>query len=103
MASSACSNWPVLTSTDGSDSMSTRRIRSAVCDLLIKNQQMNTVEIFDEINMRFRWGATMSQIGNVLAKDKRFRKVGHVRGTFRVGRYQVCLWEMNPDALTITA
>ena len=81
--------------------MSTRRIRSAVCDLLSKNQRMNTVEIFDEINIRFRWGATMSQIGNVLAKDKRFRKAGHVRGTFRVGRYQVCLWEMNPDVQAI--
>ena len=83
--------------------MSTRRIRLAVCDLLSKNKTMNTVEIFDEINMRFRWGATMSQIGNILAKDKRFLKVGHVRGTFRVGRYQVCLWKMNPDTLPLVA
>ena len=77
--------------------MSTKRIRSAVCGLLTQNKRMNTVEIYDEINSKFRWGATMSQIGNVLAKDRRFRKVGYVRGRFRVGRYQVCLWEMADD------
>lgn len=81
--------------------MSTIRIRTAIRELLTNQQRANTVEIFDAINERFRWGATMSQITNVLSKDKHFRKVGEVRGNWRVGRYSVCLWELSQNPVKV--
>ena len=58
----------------------TTRLREEVRTLLEENGTANTVEIFDHLNERFRWGATMNQVGNILAKDTRFDKVGHIRG-----------------------
>ena len=57
----------------------TRRLREAVLVLLEEKGTANTVEVFDHLNERFRWGATMNQVGSILAKDRRFSKVGHQR------------------------
>ena len=59
----------------------TTRLREEVRTLLEENGTANTVEIFDHLNERFRWGATMNQVGNILAKDTRFDKVGHIRAS----------------------
>ena len=67
----------------------TKRLREEVKKMLSENGEANTVEIFDHLNTRFSWGATMNQVGNILAKDTRFEKVGHVRDFFRGGRYTV--------------
>ena len=72
----------------------TKRLRKAVAEYLEKNGRSNTVDIFDHLNDRFSWGATMNQVGNILAKDLRFQKVGHVRDFFRGGRYTVCVWDL---------
>ena len=77
----------------------TKRLREAVRVYLQENGRSNTVEIFDHLNERFSWGATMNQVGNILAKDLRFRKVGHVRDFFRGGRYTVCVWALASDSL----
>ena len=42
--------------------------------MLAEKGEANTVEIFDHLNTRFSWGATMNQVGNILAKDRRFEK-----------------------------
>ena len=76
----------------------TKGLREAVCDYLGNNGKCNTVEIFDHLNERFSWGATMNQVGNILAKDRRFSKVGHVRDFFRGGRYTVCVWALASDS-----
>jgi hypothetical protein len=34
----------------------------------------------------------MNQVGNILAKDNRFSKMGHKRGEFRGSVYTVCVW-----------
>ena len=68
----------------------TRRLREEVICLLEEKETANTVEIFDHLNERFRWGATMNQVGNIMAKDSRFSKVGHIRGPFR-GSVYTCL------------
>ena len=34
----------------------------------------------------------MNQVGNIMAKDSRFSKVGHIRGPFRGSVYTVCVW-----------
>ena len=69
----------------------TRRLREEVICLLEEKETANTVEIFDHLNERFRWGATMNQVGNIMAKDSRFSKVGHIRGPFRGSVYTVCV------------
>ena len=66
----------------------TNRLRNEVETYLHDNETANTVEIFDHLNSRFKWGATMNQVGNILAKDNRFEKIGHVRGHLEVVRIQ---------------
>jgi len=79
----------------------TRRLREEVLILLEERETANTVEIFDHLNERFRWGATMNQVGNIMAKDSRFSKVGHVRGPFRGSVYTVCVWALSPKKITL--
>ena len=71
----------------------TRRLRSEISDYLDNVGEANTTAILDHINKRFRWGATMNQLGNVLARDSRFTKVGFDEGTDVGGcRMRVCVW-----------
>ena len=81
----------------------TRRLREEVICLLEEKETANTVEIFDHLNERFRWGATMNQVGNILAKDTRFDKIGHVRGQFRGSTYTVCVWGLRIGKVTAHA
>ena len=81
----------------------TKRLREEVRSLLEKKGEANTVEIFDHLNTRFSWGATMNQVGNILAKDRRFEKVGHVRDFFRGGRYTVCIWSLRSETNHVEA
>ncbi|MGB1461822.1 MAG: DUF3860 domain-containing protein [Candidatus Thalassarchaeaceae archaeon] len=79
----------------------TRRLREEVICLLEEKETANTVEIFDHLNERFRWGATMNQVGNIMAKDSRFSKVGHIRGPFRGSVYTVCVWGLSRDEIAL--
>ena len=79
----------------------TRRLREEVICLLEEKETANTVEIFDHLNERFRWGATMNQVGNIMAKDSRFSKVGHIRGPFRGSVYTVCVWGLSNDEIAV--
>ena len=81
----------------------TTRLREEVRSLLEQNGTANTVEIFDHLNQRFRWGATMNQVGNIMAKDSRFDKVGHVRGQFRGSVYTVCVWGLRTSEALVQA
>jgi len=81
----------------------TKRLREEVSVFLSKTTKANTVEVFDHLNDRFAWGATMNQVGNILAKDPRFEKVGHVRGLFRGARYTVCEWSLTDRSLIVDA
>ena len=79
----------------------TSRLRNEVETYLNENNKANTVEIFDHLNSRFKWGATMNQVGNILAKDNRFEKIGHVRGQFRGSTYTVCLCSLSTQIVTV--
>ena len=68
----------------------TRRLRSEISEYLENVGEANTTAILDHINKRFRWGATMNQLGNVLARDSRFTKVGFDEGTDVGGFECVC-------------
>ena len=78
----------------------TGRLREEVRTLLEERGSANTVEIFDHLNERFRWGATMNQVGNIMAKDRRFSKIGHIRGQFRGSVYTVCVWSLTQREAT---
>ena len=79
----------------------TRRLREEVICLLEEKETANTVEIFDHLNERFRWGATMNQVGNIMSKDSRFSKVGHIRGPFRGSVNTVCVWGLSHDEIAV--
>ena len=73
----------------------TKRLRDAIDEYLESVEEANTNDILDHVNQRFRWGATMNQLGNVLARDRRFVKVGFDEGTDIGGfRMRVCVWSM---------
>ena len=50
----------------------TGRLRNEIVVFLGK-WRINTSQILGHVNSRFRWGATMNQIGNVLARDRDFK------------------------------
>ena len=71
----------------------TKRLRDAIDEYLESVDVANTTDILDHVNQRFRWGATMNQLGNVLARDRRFIKVGFDENTDIGGfRMRVCVW-----------
>ena len=71
----------------------TLRLRTEIATYLESVGEANTTDILDHVNQRFRWGATMNQLGNVLARDRRFIKVGFDEGTDIGGfRMRDCVW-----------
>ncbi len=80
--------------------MRTKRIRQLVVEMLEENGEMNTRSIHDKINERMKWGATMNQIGNILAKDKRIAKLNKMERVGNMnGRYSVCVWKLSEAGL----
>ena len=73
----------------------TKRLRTEIQSFLTNVGEANTTDILDHVNQRFRWGATMNQLSNVLARDRRFIKVGFDEGTDLGGfRMRVCVWSI---------
>ena len=73
----------------------TGRLRNEIAQYLQDNGVSNTSQILEHINKRFRWGATMNQVGNLLARDSRFEKLGITEGTTMAGfRERVCIWAL---------
>ena len=80
--------------------MRTKRIRELVVSMLQENGEMNTRSIHDKSNERMKWGATMNQIGNIMARDKRFTKMNKMErvgnGIVEYGqKYSVCVWTLS--------
>ena len=73
----------------------TGRLRNEIAQYLEDNGVSNTSQILEHINKRVRWGATMNQVGNLLARDSRFEKLGITEGTTMAGfRERVCIWAL---------
>ena len=73
----------------------TQRLRQEISTYLTSGGEANTTDILEHVNKRFRWGATMNQLGNVHARDRRFVKVGFDEGTDIGGfRMRVCVWSI---------
>ena len=76
----------------------TGRLRNEIAQYLEDNGVSNTSQILDHINKRFRWGATINQVGNLLARDSRFEKLGITEGTTMAGfRERVCIWALTAN------
>ena len=76
----------------------TGRLRNEIVVFLGENGESNTSQILDHVNSRFRWGATMNQIGNVLARDSRFQKLGVTEGVTMAGfRERGCIWALSAN------
>ena len=72
--------------------MRTTRLRNEIANLL-SEREANTRQILDHLNRRFRYGTTMHQVSNILAKDRRFEKVSHDFVPNRTtGHYTLVVW-----------
>ena len=79
----------------------TKRLRKAILLFLEENGDSNTNQIMDYINKKYRWGTSINQLGNVLAKDKRFEKVGFYNNSTGGGtRCRVCIWNISKTYTT---
>ena len=76
----------------------TQRLRGEILSFLTEVGEANTTAILDHVNRRFRWGATMNQLGNVLARDRRFIKVGFDEGT-DIGGFRMRVRLVDGDGL----
>jgi len=73
----------------------TGRLRNAVEKLLRNKIEANTAEIHEHINRIYKWGCSMNTLTNILAKDPRFVKIGHVQSQqLGGGRYRLCNWSL---------
>ncbi len=77
----------------------TQRMRVLIKEHLDKNGECTTHEIYDYLNGRTRWGATMNQVTNVLAKDKDIERVGDYRHkqVARGSSYIIGLWRLKKE------
>jgi len=73
----------------------TKRIRETVVKLLLNKGPQNSRQIYEHVNDELRWGATMQQLGNILAKNSKIVKLNTERiGSF-TGRYDICIWNLS--------
>lgn len=64
---------------------------------MLEEESKNTGEILRSINDHFRHGTNTQILGNILAKDPRFRKIGmeYVNGILS-GQYKIAVWSLAP-------
>ena len=68
--------------------------------MLKESIQMNTREIQDKLNDSTKWGVTMTELSNLLARTPQFEKIGTVEtwssrdygGAMFGDRMRVCVW-----------
>tara|TARA_B100000686_G_C16409957_1_gene771697 strand:- start:476 stop:718 length:243 start_codon:yes stop_codon:yes gene_type:complete len=75
--------------------MKTTRIRQKIRGFLEEHGPQSTSNILDFINSEMRHGTTSQQLGNVLSKDKHFKKVGTtMKNGILSGSYEICMWDL---------
>jgi|TARA_B100001094_G_scaffold21762_1_gene18368 hypothetical protein len=75
----------------------TARLRNKVEKYLKENGSAPTGAIYDHINNTTRHGTTMNVLGNILAKDPRFKDVGTARIRASSSSYTHKVWELTPN------
>ena len=54
--------------------------------------QLSTREIQDLLNNNNKWGVTMNELGNLLARTPEFEKIGYADINNLNRRMRVCIW-----------
>ena len=81
--------------------MRTARLRQNVKKYLLERGEASSTEISEHVNSTMRHGATMQQLGNILAKDRDIVKVGTTRKSGALsGRYEMCIWSLKPEYIS---
>ncbi len=77
----------------------TKRMRNNVVVFLEKEGEGTSIDICNYINEVMHSGTTMNQLGNLLAKDPRFKLLSHktVSGTMKGSRYKVQNYSLTED------
>ena len=79
----------------GVESMKTRKLKIRIIEYLAVNGPQTTNQIQDHINCTTRHGTTSQQLGNVLSKNKDFKKAGTaLRAGILSGSYEVVVWDL---------
>lgn len=90
-----------------------KRNRKAIKTIL-EGKELTTIDVHDALNLKFRQGPTMNQVGNLLSRIPEIEKIGMIdistwrfnRATEResdsrynnyTGRVRVALWRMKTD------
>ena len=75
--------------------MKHNRLIKMIEDKLSEGLVLNTVEIKEHININTRNGIDSNALGNILAKNKQFKKMGkeRIKGVGS-GSYLVTLWRL---------
>jgi hypothetical protein len=69
-----------------------------IVEYLEKNGPQATNTIQDYLNVTTRHGTTPAQLGNILAKNKEFRKVGTtMKASIISGSYEVQVWGLSTE------
>lgn len=79
----------------------TQRLRNQVVKLLAEHGTLHTRAIYEHINSKSRWGTTMNQLGNILARDPRIEKqepTARILHSVTPQRYNVCVWGLREGA-----
>jgi len=75
--------------------MKTERLRNKIIKFLQENGPQDSAKILDHLNDVTKWGSTPSQVGNILSKNKDFRKVGSTyRKGILSGSYEIAVWAL---------
>jgi len=72
--------------------------KQKIYEILQKEVQLSTQELLSAVNAELKWGLSVNELGNLLARTKQFEKIGFSEHYGRHGkRYRVCVWGLNYD------
>ena len=83
-----------------------KRNRKAI-KLILEGRELTTIDIHDALNLKFKQGPTMNQVGNLLSRIPGIEKIGIINKTYgctdsksysnHSQRIRVALWRMKTD------
>lgn len=77
----------------------TKRLRETIVQILYENGPLSTPAVLHQVNNKLRHGTNSPQLGNILAKDPRFKSVGKTKvANLLAGRYTVEVWDLTKES-----
>ena len=76
-----------------------KRERNFIAKLLAEKEKLSTGEILRAVNGHYTWGVTTFQLGNIMSKDSRFRKLDETAKVESLagdgsGYYEQAMWAL---------